>query len=100
MKIGMLVKYVFDRNAVLVYGRCMSRAKLNIDDEACAEVMRRYCFATKSEAVNFALRTLAAEPMDVEEARRLRGSGWEGDLNEMRSTCIVEPTNPMKRYQM
>ena len=27
---------------MMVYGRCMSRTKLNIDDEACAEVTHRY----------------------------------------------------------
>ena len=64
----------------------MSRTNVNIDDEACAEVMRRYHLATKREAVNFALRSLAAEPFGVEEARRLRGSGWEGDLVELRTS--------------
>ena len=70
----------------MVYYRCMSRTNVNIDDEACAEVMRRYHLATKREAVNFALRSLAAEPFGVEEARRLRGSGWEGDLGELRTS--------------
>lgn len=63
----------------------MARTNIDIDDEACAEVMRRFCLATKREAVNFALRTLAAEPLGVDEARRLRGSGWDGDLEELRS---------------
>lgn len=97
---GRLVKYDFDRNTVLVYGRCMSRTNINIDDEACTEVMRRYRLPTKREAVNFALRALAAKSLNVEEARQLRGSGWEGDLDEMRSVCIVKLTNPTKRYQM
>lgn len=70
----------------MVYHRCMSRTNINIDDEACAEVMRRYRLSTKREAVNFALRTLAAEPLGVDEARRLRGSGWEGDLDDMRTS--------------
>ena len=48
--------------------------------------MRRYRLKTKREAVNFALRALAAEPLGVEEARRLRGSGWDGDLDALRST--------------
>ena len=48
--------------------------------------MRRYHLTTKREAVNFALRALAAEPFGVDEARRLRGSGWEGDLNELRTS--------------
>lgn len=64
---------------------CMSRTNVNIDDEACAEIMRRYQLATKREAINFALRTLAAEPLSLEEAKRLRGSGWEGDLDELRA---------------
>ena len=64
----------------------MSRTNIDIDDEACAEVMRRFRLATKREAVNFALRTLAAEPLGIEEARGLRGSGWDGDLEELRSS--------------
>ena len=64
----------------------MSRTNVNIDDQACAEVMRRYQLATKREAINFALRTLAAEPASVDEARALRGTGWEGDLDAMRSS--------------
>ena len=63
----------------------MARTNIDIDDQACADVMRRYQLATKREAVNFALRTLAAEPMSVEKARALRGIGWEGDLEAMRS---------------
>ena len=64
----------------------MSRTNVNIDDQACAEVMRRYRLATKREAINFALRALAAEPASIDEARALRGVGWEGDLDAMRST--------------
>lgn len=63
----------------------MSRTNVNINDEACTEVMRRYRLATKRETISLALRTLAAEPLGVDEARRLRGCGWEGDLDELRS---------------
>ncbi len=70
----------------MVYGWCMSRTNIDIDDKACAEVMRRYQLATKRDAVNFALRTIAAEPLSVDQARRLRGSGWEGDLNDLRTS--------------
>jgi len=48
--------------------------------------MRRYQFSTKREAVNFALQTLATEPFSLDEARKLRGSGWDGDLDEMRTS--------------
>ena len=68
-----------------MYHMCMARTNIDLDDDACRTVMERYHLDTKREAVNFALRTLAAEPLDVEEARGLRGSGWIGDLQEMRS---------------
>ena len=68
----------------------MSRTTIDIDDEACAAIMRCYGFATKQEAVNFALRSLmvepaSAEPLSLEEIRQLRGSGWDGNLDEMRA---------------
>lgn len=68
---------------------CMSRTNIDIDDSACHIVMRRYGLATKRDAVNFALRELAAE-LSVEEARRLKGSGWHGDLDEMRGSRISD----------
>ena len=69
----------------LVYRRCMARTNIDIDESACRVVMERYHLTTKREAVNLALRTLAAEPLDVAAARELRGSGWEGDLDAMRA---------------
>lgn len=67
----------------MVYGRCMSRTNIDIDDELVGEVMRRYGLKTKREAVDFALRKAAPEitPADIDS---LRGIGWEGDLEEMR----------------
>ncbi len=72
-----------------VYSWCMSRTNVDIDDGACAEVMRRYRLTTKREAINYALRTLAAEPLSLDEARALRGTGWEGDLEAMRANRSV-----------
>ncbi len=69
-----------------MYGRCVARTDIDIDDEACRVVMDRYHLRTKRDAVNFALRALAAEPIDVDAARKLRGSGWDGDLDQMRSS--------------
>ncbi|MDP9387231.1 MAG: type II toxin-antitoxin system VapB family antitoxin [Actinomycetota bacterium] len=66
----------------------MARTNIDIDDEACRVLMHRYHFATKREAVNFALRALAAEPLDTAAARELRGSGWEADLDELRSSRV------------
>lgn len=70
----------------VVYRWCMTRTNIDIDDDLCRQVMARFNLATKREAVNLALRALVAEPMTVDEARSLRGSGWTGDLEEMRSS--------------
>ena len=68
-----------------VYNWCMARTNIDIDEDACAEVMRRFQLESKRDAVNFALRSLAAEPLSLEKARAMRGSGWDGDLEEMRT---------------
>lgn len=64
----------------------MSRTNIDIDDAAVAAVMRRYHLDTKKDAVNFALRTVASESLTVDEARSMRGSGWDGDLDQMRDS--------------
>jgi Arc/MetJ family transcription regulator len=68
----------------VVYDRCMARTNIDIDEHACTVVMRRYGLRTKRETVNFALRELAAE-VSADDARRMKGAGWEGDLEELRS---------------
>jgi Arc/MetJ family transcription regulator len=67
----------------------MARTNIDIDEDACAKVMARYGLQTKRDAVNFALQRLAAA-MTLEEARAMRGTGWEGDLEEMRATRTFE----------
>ena len=69
-----------------VYVWCMSCTNIDIDDELCRRVMDRYHLTTKRESVNLALRRLAGEPLGVDQARSLRGSGWDGNLDEMRSS--------------
>jgi Arc/MetJ family transcription regulator len=71
-----------------MYYWCMSRTNIDLDDEACQVVMHRFNLTSKRDAVNYALRLLAVEPMDLERARAMRGSGWEGDLNEMRGSRV------------
>ena len=63
----------------------MARTNIDIDEKACAAIMRRYQLKTKRDAINLALRSLAGEPLSVDQARKLRGSGWDGDLDEMRT---------------
>lgn len=63
----------------------MSRTNIDIDDEACRIVMERYQLTSKRDAVNLALRTLGNDALSLEEALTLAGSGWDGDLDEMRA---------------
>jgi Arc/MetJ family transcription regulator len=62
----------------------MGRTNIEIDEEACRAVMERYHLCSKRDAVNYALRLVAAEPLDLLTARALRGSGWDGDLEQLR----------------
>jgi Arc/MetJ family transcription regulator len=64
----------------------MARTNIDIDEAACRRVMERYHLASKRDAVNLALRLLASEPLELADARRLRGSGWEGDLDQLRAS--------------
>lgn len=70
----------------MVYAGCMVRTNIDIDEDACRKVMDRYQLATKREAVNLALRRLVGEALDLDDARALRGSGWDGDLADMRAS--------------
>jgi Arc/MetJ family transcription regulator len=62
----------------------MTRTNVDIDDALVARVMRRYGVPTKRAAVDLALRRLDIEPLTREEALAMRGSGWDGDLEELR----------------
>ena len=63
----------------------MSRTNIDIDDELIAEVMKQYHLRTKRDAVDFALRKVRIAPMTVGEILAMEGSGWEGDLDGLRS---------------
>ena len=67
----------------------MSRTSIDLDDAALERVMARYHLSTKREAVNFALRTLAAEHLSVEQVRAMHGSGWDGNLEQMREVTAT-----------
>lgn len=64
----------------------MARTNIDLDDAACARVMRRFSLSTKKDAVNTALRLVAEEPMSLDEALAMEGTGWEGDLEVMRES--------------
>ena len=65
------------------------RTNIEIDERLVAEAMRRYGLRSKREAVDLALRHLVGEPLTKAEALDLQGSGWEADLDELRSSRVV-----------
>ena len=52
----------------------MSRTNIDLDDELVHRVMVRYQLSTKREAVDYALRHLAGQPMTTAEALGMAGS--------------------------
>ncbi len=68
----------------------MSRTNIDIDDDLVFKVMRRYGLSSKRAAVDLALRRLAGDPLSRDEALALEGSGWEGDLAEMRRAGVAK----------
>ncbi|WP_433275654.1 type II toxin-antitoxin system VapB family antitoxin [Pseudonocardia xinjiangensis] len=66
----------------------MSRTNIDLDDELVAEAMRRYGLRTKKEVVDLALRRLVGPRLSPEFLEGLEGIGWEGDLDEMRTSKI------------
>lgn len=71
-----------------MYNLPVSRTNIDIDDQLVAEVIRRYRLASKREAVELALRRLAGSPLSRAQALALEGSGWEGNLAEMRRSRV------------
>jgi Arc/MetJ family transcription regulator len=72
-------------HAMVYRGVSVTRTNVDIDDELIGRAMRVYRLRSKREAVDLALRRLIGEPMNDEEALAMEGSGWAGDLNEIRA---------------
>ncbi len=69
-----------------VYDGVVTRTNIEIDDVLIERAMRLYRLRTKREAVDLALRRLVdLEPMSREEMLAAEGSGWGGDLDEIRA---------------
>lgn len=52
----------------------MGRTNIDIDDELVHRVMVRFHLTTKREAVDYALRALAGQPMTKDEILAMAGS--------------------------
>ena len=66
----------------MVYRAAMSRTNIDLDDSAVEIIMRRYQLRTKTEAVDYALRALAGQPLSRDEILALHGAGLIDDLPE------------------
>lgn len=67
-----------------VYAGVVTRTNIEIDDVLVERAMRVYRLRSKREAVDLALRKLVGG-MSPEEALAMEGSGWGGDLGEIRA---------------
>ncbi|MGK2950514.1 MAG: type II toxin-antitoxin system VapB family antitoxin [Acidimicrobiales bacterium] len=61
----------------------MSRTNIDIDDDLVARAMHRYRLDSKRAAVQLALEQLVGQPMTVEEALAMEGSGYPLDNEEL-----------------
>jgi len=68
----------------------MSRTNIELDDTLIEMAMRRYGLKTKREVVQLALERLVGGVMTREQALAMEGSGWDGDLDEIRGQVIIE----------
>lgn len=68
----------------------MSRTNIELDDTLVEMAMRRYGLKTKREVVQLALENLVGGVMSKQQALAMEGSGWHGDLDEIRGKVIIE----------
>jgi Arc/MetJ family transcription regulator len=67
-----------------------TRTNIELDDELIETAMRLYGTRTKRQTVELALRRLVGDRLDTESALALEGTGWAGDLTEMRHDAPSE----------
>ena len=65
------------------------RTNIEIDDDLMAEAMEALGAKTKREAVEKALRDSVRAKRQLDALRGLRGIGWEGDLDDMRTSKYI-----------
>ncbi|MBA3510033.1 MAG: type II toxin-antitoxin system VapB family antitoxin [Thermoleophilaceae bacterium] len=63
----------------------MARTNIEIDEDLAQRVMRRHGIGTKRAMIDMALRRLDIEPMSRDDALEMQGTGWKGNLDELRS---------------
>ena len=66
------------------------RTNIVLDEELVTRVMKRYGLRTKRETIDFALRRLDGQGNPWQSMLELEGAGWDGDLEEMRRSRVVD----------
>lgn len=61
------------------------RTNIEIDDELMREAMAALGTKTKRETVEEALRRMIRAKRQLQALKELKGIGWEGDLDDMRT---------------
>lgn len=67
----------------------MTRTNVVVDDKLIERAKRAYGLRTKREVIDLALRRLVGE-FEPKDMRDMRGTGWIGDLKEMRRSRVVD----------
>ena len=75
----------------------MARTNIDIDDELVEIVMVRYHLKTKREAVDYALRHIAGQPMTKEEAMAMFGSIPDFEVPADRFTHFIDDDDDSAR---
>ncbi|WP_404335502.1 type II toxin-antitoxin system VapB family antitoxin [Sphingomonas sp. MMS12-HWE2-04] len=65
------------------------RTNIEIDDKLMAEAMAALGVSTKREAVEKALQASVRAKRQLDALRGLKGIGWEGDLDDMRTSKYI-----------
>ncbi|GAA0667245.1 Arc/MetJ family transcription regulator [Sphingomonas insulae] len=65
------------------------RTNIEIDDALMAEVMETFGVKTKREAVERAMREAVRIKRQLQALDGLRGIGWDGDLDDMRTSKYI-----------
>ena len=68
----------------------MGRTNIELRRHSGRDGRRRYGLKTKREVVQLALERLVGGVMSKQQALAMEGSGWDGDLDEIRGKVIIE----------
>lgn len=65
------------------------RTNIDLDEQVVADLMAELGVRTKREAVDFALRDTLRARRQLKALDAMRGTGWDGDLDDMRTSKYI-----------